>query len=75
MRLTLKTARELCSLNQEEAAKKLNITADTLRNYEKGKSYPDIPMLRKIEKLYHVSYSQIIFLPMDFGLTEKEDNE
>lgn len=67
MRLTLKTARELCGLNQEEAAKILNITADTLRNYEKGKSYPDVPMLRKIEKLYHASYSQIIFLPMDFG--------
>lgn len=67
MRLTLKTARELSGLNQEEAAKILNITADTLRNYEKGKSYPDIPMLRQIENLYHVSYSQIIFLPMDFG--------
>lgn len=67
MRVTLKTARELSGLNQEEAAKILEITADTLRSYEKGKTYPDIPMLRKIEKLYHVSYSQIIFLPMDFN--------
>ena len=67
MRLTLKMARELCGFSQEEAAKRLDITADTLRRYEKGDSYPNIPMLRKIEGLYHVSYSQIIFLPMDFG--------
>lgn len=70
MKATLKNIRELRGFKQEEAAKLIGISADTLRNYEQGKSYPDIPVLRKIEKTYNVRYSQIIFLPLDFGLTE-----
>lgn len=67
MRMTLKTAREIAGLTQLTAAESLGIAPDTLRNYEKGKSYPDVTMLRKIEKLYHVTYNQLIFLPLDFG--------
>ena len=67
MRTTLKNAREMAHLTQTEAAKALEINEDTLRNYEKGRSFPDIPMLRKIENLYGVTYNQIIFLPLDFG--------
>ena len=70
MRLYLKTARELNGLKQSEAAEKIGVSTDTLGNYERGKSYPDIPVLRKIEETYGVQYSQIIFLPLDFGLTE-----
>ena len=72
MRLSLKNARELNGMKQSEAAKKLGISTDTLGNYERGKSYPDVPMIRKIEELYGVKYSQLIFLPLDFGLTENE---
>lgn len=67
MKMTLKTARELSGFTQEEAASKIGVNKDTLGNYERGKSYPDIPTLRKIEKVYGVSYEQIIFLPLDFG--------
>ena len=67
IRTTLKNAREMANLTQAEAAEKLEINEDTLRNYEKGRSFPDVPMLRKIEKLYGVTYNQIIFLPLDFG--------
>lgn len=70
MRLSLKTARELRGLKQSEAAKLIGISTDTLGNYERGKSYPDIPILRKIEEIYGVSYDRLIFLPLDFGLTE-----
>lgn len=70
MRLSLKTARELKGLKQSEAAKMIGISTDTLGNYERGKSYPDIPILRKIEEVYGVSYDRLIFLPLDFGLTE-----
>lgn len=72
MRMTLKTARELTGLTQSEAATKIGISTDTLGNYERGKSYPDIPVLRKIEQVYQVQYSQLIFLPLDFGLTEND---
>ena len=67
MKMTLKTARELKGLNQAEAAEKIGINKDTLGNYERGKSYPDIPVLRKIEEVYGVPYDRIIFLPLDFG--------
>ena len=70
IKLTLKQAREMCGYKQSEAAKLLGISADTLGNYERGKSFPDIPMLRKIEKLYQIRYDQLIFLSLDFGLTE-----
>ena len=67
MRMTLKTARELTGLTQAEAANRIGVSADTLGNYERGKSYPDIPVLRKIENVYGVSYNNLIFLPLDFG--------
>lgn len=70
MKMTLKTARELKGLTQQEACKLIGVTKDTLGNYERGKSYPDIPTLRNIEKVYGVNYNQLIFLPLDFGLTE-----
>ncbi|MEY8367595.1 helix-turn-helix transcriptional regulator [Anaerovoracaceae bacterium 42-11] len=69
-RITLKTAREISGFTQSEAARLIGISADTLGNYERGKSYPDIPTLRKIEQTYGVSYDRLIFLPLDFGLTE-----
>ena len=69
MRMTLRTARELAGLTQIKAAKNLGISVDTLSNYEQGKSYPNIPTLRKIEKLYNITYDQLIFLHLDYGLT------
>ena len=70
MKVTLKVAREINGYTQAEAAEKLGISTDTLRSYERGKSYPDIPILRKIEGIYGIKYDNIIFLPLDFGLTK-----
>lgn len=70
MRVSLKQARELRGLKQAEAAEKIGISTDTLGNYERGKSYPDIPVLRKIEEVYGIPYDRLIFLPLDFSLTE-----
>lgn len=71
MKLSLKNAREIHGMTQAEAAQKIGVSTDTLGNYERGKSYPDIPVLRKIEEVYGVPYDRLIFLPLDFGLTEK----
>ncbi len=70
MKATLKQAREIKGYTQAEVAEKIGVSTDTIGNYERGKSYPDVPTLRKIEKLYGISYDRIIFLPLDFGLTE-----
>ena len=63
---TLKTARELKGLTQVEASKILGISKDTLSLYERGKGFPDVPLLRKIEELYGIPYDQLIFLPIDY---------
>ena len=68
-RFTLKTAREMRRLTQAEAAKKIGVSTDTLGNYERGKSYPDIPILRKIEDAYGIPYERLIFLPLDYDKT------
>mgnify|MGYP005781963475 FL=1 len=68
-RFTLKTAREMKKLTQEEASKQIGVSVDTLGNYERGKSYPDIPVLRRIEEVYGVPYEQLIFLPLDYDKT------
>lgn len=48
-RMTLKTARNRLGLSQIEASKILGISVDTLGNYERGKSYPDIPVLKRLK--------------------------
>lgn len=68
IKMTLKQAREIKKLKQEEAANLIGISPDTLSNYERGKSYPDIPVLRKIEEVYGVPYSRLIFLPLDYDI-------
>ena len=67
-KMSLKMIREVKKMTQEKAAKEIGISTDTLSNYERGKAYPTIPTLRKIEKVYGYSYDQIIFLPLDYDL-------
>ena len=63
LKITLKAARVSKGLTQKDVAKLIGITVETLANYEKGKTYPDIPILKKIEDTYDVRYNQLIFLP------------
>lgn len=69
MGITLKAARTNSGLTQKQAAEALGIAVDTLSNYERGKTFPDVPTIKKMEKLYGVTYNDIIFLPKDYGLT------
>lgn len=61
-KITLEAARVNAHLAQKEAAKKLGINARTLANYEKGKTTPDIVMVKKIEELYRFPM-QFLLLP------------
>lgn len=65
MKLTLKALRANSNLTQREAAKAVGVSPDTWHNYERGKTFPDVLTIRKIEKAFHVRYSDIIFLPDD----------
>lgn len=62
MTLTLKAIRINKGLSQEEAAKLIGVGSDTLSNYERGITYPDIPVLKKMEEVYEVKYDDINFL-------------
>lgn len=63
MAITLKSARVNKNLTQAEAAKMLGISTETLSNYERGKSFPDVPVIKRMEDLYDLPYSELIFCP------------
>ena len=60
-KFTLRAARVFNDMTQEEAAQMLGITPNTLGRYERGKSYPDILMVKRMEKLYGVPYDRLLF--------------
>lgn len=61
MELTLKALRINKGYSQEKASKLIGISVETLANYEKGITYPDVPILKKIEKVYDTNYNNINF--------------
>lgn len=61
--ITLRSARVNKNLTQVNAAKKLGISVECLSNYERGITFPDVPMIKKMEALYTVEYKDINFLP------------
>jgi transcriptional regulator with XRE-family HTH domain len=63
MPITLKAARVNRGLTQQEAAKLIGVEADTLRSWESAKSFPKVPQIIQIEKIYGLPYSEINFLP------------
>ena len=64
-KISLKAARVNAGLTQSEAAKKIGVTRDTLRNWETGKSSPNVVVFKTIESVYGMSYDDISFLPQD----------
>lgn len=62
MAITLAAARVNKRLTRQKAARELGICASTLKNYENGKTFPNVATLQKIEKLYELAGSDIIFL-------------
>ena len=67
MAMTLKALRVNKGYNQKAAAEKLSITPETLSRWERGISFPNAKQITKIEELYGVGYSDIIFLPENVG--------
>jgi transcriptional regulator with XRE-family HTH domain len=55
-------AREKAGLQPEEAAAKLRIDADRLREWERGEERPSIAQLRKLGELYNRPLA-VFFLP------------
>ncbi len=65
MKITLKAARVNVGLTQEDVAKSVKKSKNTIVSYEKGKSVPDIETGKALADLYGVSVNDLIFLPND----------
>lgn len=63
MSMTLKVLRVAKGIGQKKAAEALGVTPETLRNWEKGATFPNAQQISKIEQLYSVSYADINFVP------------
>lgn len=61
MAIHLKAARVNAGLTQEEVAKVLNISRNTITSYEAYRSKPDIETAQKMAALYGMSVDDIIF--------------
>ena len=63
MPITLKAARSNKNMTQKELSECLGISEGTLRNYEKGITFPNAETIQKIVSELGMQYDDIIFLP------------
>lgn len=75
MKIKLNAARVNAGLTQEDVAKRLGKSKNTVVNWEKGKSAPDIETGKALAKLYGVSVDDLIFLPDDCALSTTNSKE
>lgn len=62
-KISLKAARVNADLTLEEAAKKLEISTDTLIKWEREPGKMSVMNSEKISKLYNININNINFLP------------
>lgn len=72
MTITLKMLRAKYNLTQLEAGVKVGVSEGTWSNWENGKSFPDVPKIKSIEKEFDIKYDDIIFLHTNHGLNVKK---
>ena len=72
MKITLKAARVNAGLTQEEVAKEVKKSKNTIVNYENGKSVPDIETGKALAALYGCSVDDLIFLPNNCALSTED---
>lgn len=58
---SLKAIRVNANETQKETARAIGISVEAWANYEKGVTFPDIPILKRIEEHFNVSYNNIDF--------------
>ena len=68
----IRTHRKKKGMTQEEAAKRLGVTAPAVNKWENGNSMPDIMLLAPIARLLEVSLEELLSFRED--LTEQEIN-
>lgn len=64
MGMTLKAARVNRNMTQNQAACAIGVTSETVRSWEKGKTFPNTEQVKKIEEIYGLTYAEIDFTRM-----------
>ena len=59
IQISLAAARVNAQMTQEEVAKKMNVSKNTVVNWEKGKTEPSISQSKQISKIYNLSLIHI----------------
>ena len=75
--LTLRAIRVNRGLSLEQASILIGISKDTLSNYERGDTYPDVPVLKRIEEVYKIKMlnDTVNFLLDDTAESGKEEKK
>lgn len=64
IQISLAAARVNANLTQEEVAKIMNVSKQTIINWEKGRIMPGIPEIEMLSRIYNIPLDNI-FLPLD----------
>ena len=75
MKIKLNAARVNAGLTQEDVAKHIRVSKNTVVNWEKGRSSPDIVQGKELAKLFGMSVDDLIFLPDDCALSTVDGEE
>ncbi|MGF7014336.1 phosphotransferase [Ornithinibacillus bavariensis] len=62
----LKLRRKKAGFTQEQVAEKMNITRQTLSNWEVGKNYPDIDSIISLSQIYNLSLDELLLGKIHF---------
>ena len=62
IQITLAAARVNAGMTQEDVAKRLHVSKQTIVNWEKGKIIPGIPQIETLSRVYDIPQDNI-FLP------------
>ena len=61
LRISLAAARVNAQMTQEDVAREMHVSKNTVVNWEKGKSAPTISQSRELSKLYNMPLEYIFF--------------
>ena len=65
LQISLAAARVNAGLTQEDVARELHVSKQTVVNWEKGKALPSFPTLKGLAEFYNIPLDNI-FLPARF---------
>ena len=70
LQISLAAARVNAGMTQEDVAKALKVSKNTIVNWEKGETEPKISRIRELSELYNMPLDNI-FLPNKFNLIKR----